>query len=260
VVAAGNTGPDRATIGTPAAAAKAVTVCSISDPGVLGFSISAFSSRGPTADGRVKPDVCAPGQSITAARAGSPTGYITYSGTSMATPFAAGVAALMLDANNAMTPAQVKAAIMGTAQDRSGTGTDNETGAGRLQAYEAIKRAGSFTGSGPIVPSHYVSSGSLGATRAQDTWSLHVSSASSPIAIPVVIPSASASKDFDLVLRAPNGTIVDDSTTTSRQETIGFAPSGTGTYTLSVVSYAGSGTYIVDFSYAGSAPALTVNG
>jgi serine protease AprX len=83
VVAGGNTGPDRATIGTPAAAAKAVTVCSISDPGVLGFSISAFSSRGPTADGRVKPDVCAPGQSITAARAGSATGYITYSGTSI---------------------------------------------------------------------------------------------------------------------------------------------------------------------------------
>ncbi|MGZ4128595.1 MAG: S8 family serine peptidase, partial [Actinomycetota bacterium] len=80
VVAAGNDGPARATIGSPAAAAKALTVCSISDPGVKGFSVSPWSSRGPTADGRMKPDVCAPGQSITAARANSGSGYITYSG------------------------------------------------------------------------------------------------------------------------------------------------------------------------------------
>jgi len=260
VVAAGNSGPGRATIGTPAAAAKALTVCSISDPGVLGFAISSFSSRGPTADGRVKPDVCAPGLSITAPRANSTNGYITYSGTSMAAPFAAGVAALMLDANNAMTPAQVKVAIMGTALDWSGTGTDNETGAGRLQAYEAIKRAGSFTGTGPVVPAHFMSSGSLSATDAQDTWSLRVSSTSSPLAVTVVIPGASGGKDFDVVVRAPNGTIVADSTTTTRQETIGFKPSVTGPYTVSIVSYAGSGSYTVDFSYTGSAPVLSVNG
>lgn len=260
VVAAGNTGPGRATIGTPAAAAKALTVCSISDPGVMGFSISTFSSRGPTADGRVKPDVCAPGQSITAARANSSNGYITYSGTSMASPFTAGVAALMLDANNAMTPAQVKAAITGTAQDWSGAGGDNETGAGRLQAYEAIKRAGSYSGSGPVVPSHFMSSGSLGTTGAQDKWSVHISSTSAPLAITLVIPGASASKDFDVVVRAPNGTIVADSTTTTRQETIGYSPTGTGTYTVSVVSYAGVGTYLIDFSYTGSSPVLSANG
>ena len=260
VVAAGNAGPERGTVGTPAAAARALTVCSISDPGVLGFSISPFSSRGPTADGRIKPDVCAPGQSITSARANSSTGYITYSGTSMAAPFAAGVAALMLDANNAMTPAQVKSAMMGTAQDWSGTGSDNETGAGRLQAYEAIKRAGSFTGTGPLLPSHFMSNASLGSTGSQDRWSLHVSSTSSPLAITVVIPGASSGKDFDVVLRAPNGTILASSDGTTRQETIGFGPTVTGTYTVTIVSYAGSGTYTIDFSYAGPGPVLTANG
>ena len=83
VVAAGNGGPAASTVGSPAAAAKALTVCSISDPGVKGFSVSPWSSRGPTADGRAKPDVCGPGQSITSAKAGSGNGYVTHSGTSL---------------------------------------------------------------------------------------------------------------------------------------------------------------------------------
>ncbi|MGZ4119871.1 MAG: S8 family serine peptidase [Actinomycetota bacterium] len=260
VVAAGNDGPARATIGSPAAAAKALTVCSISDPGVKGFSVSPWSSRGPTADGRMKPDVCAPGQSITAARANSGSGYITYSGTSMAAPFVAGVASLMLDANNTLTPAQLKSIMMTTAQDWTVPGADTETGAGRLQAYEAIKRAGSFTGTGPVVPAHFMDGGSLGGTGSLDRWSLSVTSVSYPIAITLIIPGASSSKDFDLVLRAPGGSIVATSDGSTRQETIGLTPTSTGTYTVSVESYTGSGSYDIDFSYRGSAAALTHDG
>ena len=260
VVAAGNEGPGASTIGTPAAAANALTVCSISDPGVKGFSISPWSSRGPTADGRVKPDVCGPGQSITAARAGSGTGYVTHSGTSMAAPFVAGVAALMLDMNNALTPAQLKYHITVSAQDWSVAGVDSDVGAGRLQAYEAIRRISGRTGTGPVVPNHFASGSSLRAPGNEDQWTLRVSSTSSPVAITLIIPGASSSKDFDIRLRAPSGTIVATSDGTSRQETIGITPGSTGTYVLLVDSYAGIGGYDLDFSYSGTAPVLTSNG
>ena len=260
VVAAGNDGPARASVGSPAAAAKALTVCSISDPGVKGFALSAWSSRGPTSDGRMKPDVCGPGQSITSARANSGNGYVTYSGTSMATPFATGVAALMLDANNALTPAQVKSMMMTTAADWTSPGIDAETGAGRLQAYEAIKRAGSFTGTGPVVPSHFEVSGSLRATNSVDRFSLRITSLASPIAITLVIPGASSAKDFDMYVRGPSGSAIATSYSTTRQETIGVSPTATGTYTLVLESYAGAGGYILDVSYAGTAPVMTADG
>jgi serine protease AprX len=260
VVAAGNDGPARASIGSPAAAAKALTVCSIADPGVKGFSLSSWSSRGPTADGRIKPDVCGPGLSITSARANTSNGYVTYSGTSMATPFVAGVAALVLDVNNALTPAQVKSTLMSTAVDWTSPGADAETGAGRLQAYEAIKRAGALSGTGPAVPSHFMNAGSLRATSAVDRFSLRVSSLTSPIAITLIIPSASSTKDFDIVLRAPNGTVIGESNGITRQESIGLNPTVTGTYTLTISSYAGTGGYNVDFSYTGAAPVLTADG
>ncbi|HEV2686292.1 MAG TPA: S8 family peptidase, partial [Actinomycetota bacterium] len=260
VVAAGNDGPASSTIGSPAAAANALTVCSISDPGVKGFSISPWSSRGPTADGRTKPDVCGPGQSITSARAGSGNGYVTYSGTSMAAPFVAGVAALMLDVNNALTPAQLKYYMMNSAQDWVVSGADADTGAGRLQAYEAIRRVSGRTGTGPTVPNHFTTGSSLRASGNEDQWTLRVSSTSSPIAVTLIIPGASGSKDFDLRLRTPNGTIVATSDGTSRQETIGITPSTTGTYVLLVDSYAGIGGYDLDFSYRGAAPVLASNG
>jgi len=260
VVSAGNDGPAASTIGTQAAAAYALTVCSISDPGVKGFSISPWSSRGPTADGRVKPDVCGPGQSITAARAGSGSGYVTYSGTSMAAPFVSGVAALMLDMNNALTPAQLKYNMTVSAQDWTVAGTDSEVGAGRLQAYEAIRRVGGRTGTGPVVPNHFVTGSSLRASGNEDQWTLHVSATSFPVAVTLIIPGASSSKDFDIRLRAPNGTIVATSDGTSRQETIGITPSATGTYVLLVDSYVGTGGYDLDFSYSGTAPVLASNG
>jgi len=58
-VSAGNTGPATNTIGSPAAAAKPITVGAMSDCGESGFFLAPFSSRGPTLDNRVKPDICA---------------------------------------------------------------------------------------------------------------------------------------------------------------------------------------------------------
>jgi serine protease AprX len=60
IVAAGNEGPGSKTIGAPSAAAKVITVGAGADLGERGFYLADFSSRGPTADGRIKPDIWAP--------------------------------------------------------------------------------------------------------------------------------------------------------------------------------------------------------
>ncbi|MEU6807814.1 S8 family serine peptidase [Streptomyces sp. NPDC046831] len=82
--------------------------------------IAGFSSHGSTPDGRPKPDVAAPGVAIASARAagtGKPEdvvapGFINKSGTSMATPHVAGLAALILDKNDTLTPSAVKKLIV----------------------------------------------------------------------------------------------------------------------------------------------------
>ena len=81
----------------------ATTVGAMAEPDQGGFSTAAFSSRGPTVDGRIKPDIAAPGVNILAAAANS-TGLALKSGTSMATLFAAGVGVLALQANPALVP------------------------------------------------------------------------------------------------------------------------------------------------------------
>jgi subtilisin family serine protease len=137
-VAAGNYGPGPSTIGPPGCARKPLTVgaCSNQD------TIAIFSARGPTGDGRVKPDVLMPGVDIVSCRAqgtamGSPVDalYTRASGTSMATPHVAGTVALLLEVFPHLTPAQVKERLMDTAKD---LGLDeNAQGEGRADAYQA---------------------------------------------------------------------------------------------------------------------------
>jgi minor extracellular serine protease Vpr len=82
-----------------------------------------FSSWGPTPNYTLKPDVSAPGVNIYSSVVGG--GYELYQGTSMATPHVAGSAAVLLayskDNNLDWGPSEVKAALMGTAQDVSGS-------------------------------------------------------------------------------------------------------------------------------------------
>ena len=84
----------------PGDSEKAITVGSVNDD----HNREVYSSRGPTGDGRLKPDVMAPGGAVMSARANSGDDYVSYSGTSMAAPHVAGVAALILQANPSVAP------------------------------------------------------------------------------------------------------------------------------------------------------------
>ena len=130
-------------------------------------NISSFSSRGPTADGRVKPEITAPGSSIISSVNSFDTfmqpmeadwesvtheftynnknwHYAAFDGTSMATPATVGVIALMLEANPTLTPEIVKEALKQSAIKDNFTGNigsngDNTWGRGKLNAYDAVK-------------------------------------------------------------------------------------------------------------------------
>ena len=134
-VAAGNDGSRNATVGEPGCAKKVITVGSVDDSKVIAPS----SSRGPTDDGRIKPEVCAVGVNVISAKSGDECDrYITMSGTSMATPHVAGVAALMLEHNPGLSPSKVRSILMNTATDRGSPGPDNAYGWGVVNATYAI--------------------------------------------------------------------------------------------------------------------------
>ncbi|MDP3486845.1 MAG: S8 family serine peptidase, partial [Bacillota bacterium] len=246
VVAGGNSGPALYTTGSPAAAAKAITVGALHAPGDRGWALASFSSRGPTADNRIKPDITAPGTNINAPAHNSTTGYVVMSGTSMAAPFAAGVIGLMLDANYSLTDSGVKDILYASAnlRDLGPSGMDNDFGRGQNLAFNSIRQAGGFT-TGSFSDNLTVGfgSGSLSGTGAIQNHTFSVTATTAPIAITFIHVNWSTSMDFDIRLLDPSGTVVASSLGTNRQETIRFSPSVTGTYTLRVNSYAGSGSY-----------------
>jgi hypothetical protein len=119
-----------------------LTIGAISDPARGGYGIAYFSSRGPTADNRIKPDIVAPGVQIQSVSAGTTDGYINQSGTSMATPFATGVAALMLQANPNLTLDEIKNIMIDTAHYEWGfDGKDVEYGNGAINPLGAVQKA-----------------------------------------------------------------------------------------------------------------------
>ncbi|MBN2018328.1 MAG: S8 family serine peptidase [Candidatus Cloacimonetes bacterium] len=120
-----------------------------------GDGIASFSARGPVTweyisgfndypyspeMGLIRPDVVAPGQNIKSLAHYSNYGYESgWSGTSMATPCAAGVMALMLSKNNNLTPADIDQILEETAYQLS-TNKSNTFGSGRIDALEAINQ------------------------------------------------------------------------------------------------------------------------
>lgn len=151
VIAAGNEGPVPMSIGSPAAAKKAITVGASTKDDEIAF----FSSRGPVMhkDGNIiKPDVVAPGHLICSARLPGfepwkrrsiyqkcvDNDHVLLSGTSMACPHVAGAVALLKQAHPDWTPEDIKSALMSTAKvldlERVGPNTQ---GSGRIDVLNA---------------------------------------------------------------------------------------------------------------------------
>jgi subtilisin family serine protease len=107
--------------------------------------INITSSQGPTRDSRNKPDTAAPGTRVVAAKgfAGPNDLWVAMSGTSMASPYVAGVAGLMLAAQPKLTAAQIEGIIIRTARPLPGGNFNwsNGAGFGRIEPTECIKEA-----------------------------------------------------------------------------------------------------------------------
>lgn len=122
--------------------------------------LSPFSSHGPTTDGRMKPEVCAPGFGVISAaqRHAIATGTCAYvskdnrgnsyyyefnAGTSMAAPYVTGSIALWLEARPEMTPAEVRNILKATCRHDNFTGTepDNGWGYGKIDTYGGLLAA-----------------------------------------------------------------------------------------------------------------------
>ena len=112
-IAAGNSFSS-ASIGTPGSAEDVITVGALDKDS----SISVYSSQGPTEEGRIKPNVAYVGSNVMSVAFNTGDQYTDMSGTSMATPGAAGVAALMLQANPDLSPFDVRNIMQETATYR----------------------------------------------------------------------------------------------------------------------------------------------
>ncbi|MFE5594039.1 S8 family serine peptidase [Streptomyces sp. NPDC056549] len=147
VIAAGNSGYP-GSIGSPGAADSALTVGAVDSADRAAY----FTSQGPRyGDQALKPDVSAPGVNILAARSQLVAGsglYTTMSGTSMATPHVAGVAALLAEKHPDWTGAQLKNALMSSSKTLDAT--SYELGAGRVDVAAAIAADVTATGSADL--------------------------------------------------------------------------------------------------------------
>jgi PKD repeat protein len=134
----GNSGPAAGTLTAPADAFDMIAVGAVSSSG----TIASFSSRGPTFDGRMKPEVCAQGVSTYSASSSGDALYTTASGTSLSTPLVAGAACLLVQARPSFTPQLIRQAFMETAS-RANT-PDNTYGWGIINMMSALAWGADF--------------------------------------------------------------------------------------------------------------------
>lgn len=120
--AAGNAGndadPQTSRLGAPADALAVITCGAVDIDGIT----ASFSSDGPTADGRLKPEVLARGVGTRTVATGDTTQFASASGTSLSTPLLAAAVACLVQAHPEWTAAQMRAALFATAGDQVANG------------------------------------------------------------------------------------------------------------------------------------------
>ena len=214
----GNAGTS-GSVGSPASA-KNILSSGGTRNGTSENLIYSSTSRGPTQDGRRKPTVCSPGQSVVSASGASDTGYQTLSGTSMSSPNLAGSATLVrqyftdgwyptgapVAANQTTPSAALLRAMMinsGVNDVSSFTIPDNNIGWGRILLDNALYFPGDARRTVVLDESDGVATG-----EARE-YSIEVTSSSEPLEItlvwtdPASTPSAGANlvNDLDLVVQ-----------------------------------------------------------
>ncbi|MEJ2720418.1 MAG: S8 family serine peptidase [bacterium] len=144
ITAAGNEGPlPWPGIIAPSDGDSVIAVGAVNPDG----TIASFSSRGPSYDGRIKPDVCAQGVMVRAASALDSTGYYWSSGTSLATPLVAGAAAQCLQMHPYWSPIDLRDSLRAHADHAASP--NNDFGWGIIDAYQtALGGATSVAGRG----------------------------------------------------------------------------------------------------------------
>lgn len=235
VFAAGNSGAYYGALNCWGAAKNIITV-GATENGYLREDVAYFSSRGPVDDGRLKPDVMAPGVDTWSALGGDPYGetdeYVQYSGTSMATPTVAGSCALIrqyyMDGwyptgssqpGNAFTPsaALIKATVINSAAEMTGSGAydmgetwypNNNQGWGRVTLDESLFFEGDSRG---LLTFDERTGLSTGETA---VYQMAIADTLIPVEVTLVwtdYPGAAYSNpnlvnDLDLIVTAPDGT------------------------------------------------------
>lgn len=173
--------------------------------------MSSFSSWGPTDDGRMKPDVCAPGVNVISCSAVSDTAYVEMQGTSMAAPTVTGCLALLMQDYRTHYPAAddpcnalLKVFLAQTAVDCGNAGPDYQFGYGsvRIQAAIDLMRTGQFYEADCETNQTYT----LTTTVAAGQPELKVTLAwddypAEPLCLTALV------NDLDLQLVAPDGTV-----------------------------------------------------
>jgi subtilisin family serine protease len=173
--------------------------------------ISTFSSLGPTRDGRLKPDLAAPGEFIYSARSSQSglvalatnSAYASLDGTSMAAPHVAGIAALAWESNPSLTGAQMRERLRRTA-DLQGAVPDTTWGYGKANALRAVRESvaavtaprSSLPGTAVLLTSEK-SSAAFGDNSLSRAWSILSAPAGSSAALSGVDgPTASFTPDL----------------------------------------------------------------
>ena len=253
-VAAGNAGPGTCTVGTPGAAPAALTVGAMADPGPGGFYLASFSSRGPTADGRIKPDVVAPGYSVTSVAANTTQRLRDL----QRHEHGDAVRRRRLAADARREPVADAAADQGHDDvDRRGLGPAGPRHRLRRRPARRLRRAARDRRAARLdrrggADAHVPQRLARPATGASTDITLNVTDTQYPIAATMIESSVTAATsstpNFNLALLSPSGTQVASATTSSRQDALSYRPTTTGNYVLRISSASGSGPYFVDIS------------